>query len=224
MRIAFVGAGDLAVRTARTFIADGYEVVIIDKDRATIDSLAESMDCSFLEGDGSNPDILKEVGPKSTDFLFCLSNSDQDNILASLVGRSLGFKRVVTSIENTAFEDICTELGLTDTILPARTISRYLADMVKGGDTLELSTVLRGKARLFTFTAGTQDQGSVADLKLPADAKAVCLYRGEEFHLLEAKSPVREGDSVVVLTVSDRLAELRERWIPAKRGDPATAE
>ncbi len=38
-----------------------------------------------------------------------------------------------------------------DTILPSRTISRYLADMVEGLDILELSTVIKGEARFFTF-------------------------------------------------------------------------
>jgi trk system potassium uptake protein TrkA len=60
------------------------------------------MDCSFLQGDGSQPDILREVNPEQTDFLFCLTDSDQANVIASLVGRSLGFNRVVTSIRRSA--------------------------------------------------------------------------------------------------------------------------
>ncbi|MCI5120475.1 MAG: hypothetical protein D3908_04625, partial [Candidatus Electrothrix sp. AUS4] len=72
----------------------------------------------FAPHDGSQPDILREVNPEQTDFLFCLTDSDQANLIANLVGRSLGFKRIVTSIDDPQFVGICHELGLKDTIIP----------------------------------------------------------------------------------------------------------
>jgi trk system potassium uptake protein TrkA len=127
--------------------------------RPKIDELSEEMDCSFLQGDGSRPDILREVNPEQTDFLFCLTDSDQANVIASLVGRSLGFKRVVTSIQDEQFEVICHELGLKDTIIPSRTISRYLEDMVGGTENVELSTVIKDEARFFTLVAEERRYG-----------------------------------------------------------------
>jgi len=167
MRIAFVGAGEVTVKTAEYLIERGNEVVIIERDKKRIDELSEGLDCSFLHGDGSKPAILREVNPKETDVLFCLTDDDQDNLIASLVGRSLGFKRVITSIQDPEFEGICRELGLENTIVPSRTISRYLADMVMGLDILELSTIIKDEARFFTFVAGKGDAGTVGDLKLP---------------------------------------------------------
>ena len=61
-------------------------------------------------------------------MLFALTDNDQANILASLVGRSLGFKRVVTKIQDAELEHICKELGLEDIIVPSRTIGRFLAE------------------------------------------------------------------------------------------------
>jgi trk system potassium uptake protein TrkA len=100
-----------------------------------------------------------------------LTDSDQANVIASLVGRSLGFKRVVTSIRDEQFEVICHELGLKDTIIPSRTISRYLEDMVGGSKNVELSTVLKDEARFFTFTAKEEDAVVVKELnclRMPA--------------------------------------------------------
>ena len=131
MRTVFVGAGEVSIGTAKALIKKGHEVIIIETDKAKIDELSEEMDCSFLQGDGSRPDVLREVNPEQTEILFCLTDSDQANVIASLVGRSLGFKRVVTSIGDDQLEDICRELGLKDTIIPSRTISHYLEDMVE---------------------------------------------------------------------------------------------
>ncbi len=128
MRVVIIGASSLAVVTAKLMRERGEEVVIIEHDKDHIDALSEELDCGFLHGDGSKPAILREADPKGTDVLFALTDNDQANILASLVGRSLGFKRVVTKIQDAEFEHICKELGLEDIIVPSRTIGRFLAE------------------------------------------------------------------------------------------------
>jgi len=116
-------------------------VVIVEKDQTVIDTLSETIDCGFLHGDGTKPAVLREADPQETDFLFGLSGDNQTNIIASLVGRSLGFRRVVTKVDDEELEHICIELGLTDTIIPDLTIGRYLADIVEGQDIMELALI-----------------------------------------------------------------------------------
>jgi trk system potassium uptake protein TrkA len=214
MRTVFVGAGKVSIGTAKALIKKGHEVVIIEIDKAKIDELSEEMDCSFLQGDGSQPKILREVNPAQTEVLYCLTGNDQANVIASLVGRSLGFKRVVTSIGDPQFEDICHELGLKDTIIPFRTISRYLEDMVGGTENVDLSAVIKDEARVFTFAAKEENAVRVKDLKLPAEARVVCYYREGRFALADGETNLRKGDEVLVLTHSKNMPALQERWQP----------
>jgi len=214
MRAVFVGAGKVSVETAKALIKKGHEVVIIETDKARIDELTEEMDCSFLQGDGSQPNILREVNPEQTDFLFCFTNSDQDNVISSLVGRSLGFNRVVTSIGDQQFEGICHELGLKDTIIPSRTISRYLEDMVGGGENVELSTVIKDDARFFTLIAKEEDAVAATDLKLPAGARVICYYRDGTFSHASEETTFHIDDEIVILTHSKNIPALQERWQP----------
>ena len=131
MRLVFLGATILAVKTARALIEEGHEVVIIERDADRIKELSEMLDCAFLNGDGSKPDMLKEADPARTDILYCVTNHDQTNIIASLIARSLSIPRVVTMIEDEEFLPICEELGLKDTINPVRTVSRHLVGLTK---------------------------------------------------------------------------------------------
>ena len=214
MRTVFLGAGKVSVETAKALIKKGHEVVIIETDKAKIDELSEEMDCSFLQGDGSQPNILSEVNPAQTDFLFCLTDSDQANVIASLVGRSLGFSRIVTSIGDPQFEDICRELGLKDTIVPSRTISRYLEDMVYGGENVELSRVIKDEARFFVLVAKEEDAVAAKDLNLPAGAKVICYYRDGKFSHTDKETTFRIGDEVVILTHSKNMPAFQNRWQP----------
>ena len=210
MRVVFVGASTLTLMTARILLKRGHEVVVVERDDARIQELPEQLDCGILQGDGSKPAILREADPNGTDILFCMTDSDQANIIAALVGRSLGFKRVVAKIDDPEFEHICLELGLEDTIIPGRTIGSYLADMCEGRDPLELSTMFREQARIVSFVVHETQQGSVAELNLPAHSRVVCVYRNEKFLLPDEDLSLEVDDEVVIITDRENVEELTE--------------
>ena len=214
MRTVFVGAGEITLQATEQLLQRGHQVVIIERDRTYIDTLSQEYDCGFLHGDGSTPKVLAEADPANTDILYCLTDNDQNNIIASLVGRSLGFEKVITRIEDPEFEPICRELGLANTIVPSRTISRYLADTVEGIDVLELSSAIKKDARLFDFVARPADEGPIEHLDLPKEARVICYYRSDAFHHANPDDSLRAGDEVVILTHAAQLPELQERWAP----------
>jgi trk system potassium uptake protein TrkA len=214
MRAVFIGASTLAVTTARYLLRRGHEVVIIERDKDVIHELSEDLDCGFLHGDGSKPAILQEADPDHTDNLLCLTGSDQANIIAGLVGRSLGFQRVVTQIDDEEFEHICLELGLEDTIIPVRTIGRYLADMCEGRDPLELSTMIRDEARAYSFVVRADQAGPLKAFDLPEQTRVICIYRDDRLVLPDADTELEVEDEVVLLTHRDRLAKLEEHLAP----------
>jgi trk system potassium uptake protein TrkA len=217
MRAVFIGASTLAVTTARLLLARRHEVIIIERDKERIEALADDLASGYIHGDGSKPAILREADPEHTDLLFCLTGSDQANIIASLVGRSLSFPRVVTKIDDPAFEHICIELGLEGTIIPARTIGVHLADMVEGRDPLELSTMIREEARAFSFVAGAAEAIAIDELDLPAQTRVVCVYRGGQLLVPDGSTPLREGDEVVLITHRDSLDRLKATVRPTER-------
>jgi len=214
MRVVFVGAGDLSVETAKLLIDRKHEVVIIESDKDRIDELSELLDCSFLHGDGSKPHFLNEAGPEHADFLFSLTENDQYNIIAALVGRSLGYSHVVVQIHDADYLKICQELELEHTITPSKTIARYLADMVSGVDILELSSLIKGEARCLMIKIDQQTKGRVDELSLPEEARVICFYRDEKFQLADPETALHVDDEAIILTHSRHLADLTKRFQP----------
>ncbi|MEJ2652536.1 MAG: hypothetical protein P8173_12265 [Gammaproteobacteria bacterium] len=101
---------------------------------------------------------------------------------------------------------------MKDTIIPARTIGRYLADMVRGQDLLELSAMIKDEARVFSFVVRPEEEGPVHELKLPEQSRAICLYRDGHFLLADEDTELKGGDEVVLLLHSRHLPEVTERW------------
>ena len=214
MRIVFVGAGDLSVETAALLIERKHEVVIIESEKEKIDALSDHLDCSFLHGDGSKPQTLNDAGPEHTDFLFCLTENDQYNIIAALVGRSLGYSHVIVQIYDADYLNICRELDLKHTITPSKTIGRYLADMVGGVDVLELSSLIKGEARCMMIKIDRKMASKVKDFELPDGAKIICLYRDEQFMHTDSETALRNEDEAIILTHRKHLAALSKRFNP----------
>ena len=214
MRIVFLGAGDLTLETASLLIERQHEVVIIEEDREKIEELDEQLDCSFLHGDGSKPQILEEAGPDHADYLFCLTENDQYNIIAALVGRSLGYSQVVLQIHDADYLNICRELKLENAITPSKTIGRYLADMVAGIDILELSSLIKGEARCLMVKIDKKTKGKVCDLDLPEEARVICFYRDDDFLLADQDTTLQSDDEVIILTHSQHLGQLTKRFSP----------
>lgn len=213
MRMAFVGASSVAISTARELSKQGHDVVMVERNKEKIEELAEQLDCGFIYGDGTRPDILKEVNPEGTEVIFCLTGNDQANIITSLVARSLGFAKVVTKLEDLEFEHIAMELGLENIIVPSRTIARYLADMVEGQDSLEISSMIKGDARVFSFVVNNAFEGPLAQLQLPEACRVVCIYRQGDLLLPQTETKLKVDDEVVLITHQRQMTILRKHFI-----------
>lgn len=212
MRIIIIGAGPIAAVAAKLLIERESEVVIIDEDEERLDALSHDLDSGFLRGHGSKPAVLREAGVGEGDFVFCLTDDDQTNILAALVGRSLGAERIVVKVEDGELEALCKELGLRDVIVPDRTTGQALADLVAGGLGEDPASVIKHHARFFSFTLREEEVPRLADLGLPKQSRIVCIYRNKKLILPDEDTELRKGDEVVLIADASRLEELAENW------------
>ncbi len=212
MRIVFIGASATAVLTTRLLLDEGHDVVIVERDGAKIEALCDELDCGFVHDDGSKPRVLKELSPENTDILFCLTDSDRDNIIASLVAKNIGFERIVTSLEDPEYESITQDIEFAETIVPDREVARALMDMVSGSPRMELSALLKSNLRFFTFCVGEDDATTVSALDLPEEARVVAVTRAEESLLAEDSTELEPGDVVVIICAEELAGELEERF------------
>jgi trk system potassium uptake protein TrkA len=212
MRIVIVGASSVGQATARKLIGHGDSVILIDKDREKLDAMSETMDCGLLAGDGTDPDVLRDAITSEQDILLAMTPVDQDNILACLLGHSLGCERVIPRIGNPQLFALCDELGLDERIAPEEEVSvRVVGRLFGEGD--GASNELAWPARVFTFVVRDEADGKrVADLDLDSGTRAICVYRDDIVLLASDDQTVMKGDRVAVVTSSDGLAELSERF------------
>jgi trk system potassium uptake protein TrkA len=104
MKIVIVGAGTLGLQIARELVAEGRDVVIIEKKPDIAMGIANELDCMVQEGDGENLDLLASVGAAEADWFIALTGSDDANIVAcGLVAETFKRPRTIARVRSHYF-------------------------------------------------------------------------------------------------------------------------
>jgi trk system potassium uptake protein TrkA len=209
MRIVVVGASKFGVATVETLIDEGHEVVLVDRDRAHLDRLAERFDCGMIEGDGTSPTVLRDAVDSENDVLITLTNASDDNILAALVGRSVGFGRVIPQIIEADLLELCAELGLDDTIMPHVTVARSLRKALEDETEVAEELTLSNELRLKRVEVGEGSDGKKPSaIDLPQGARIVAIVDGEHERLPDEDTALAAGNQVLCVVEKDDREKL----------------
>lgn len=85
-KVIVVGAGFTGVQLARTLVAEGVHVVLVDRDPEKVRHARNALDCTVVQSDGNSSETLVEAGIASADALVALTEDDETNmIVCSLV-------------------------------------------------------------------------------------------------------------------------------------------
>jgi trk system potassium uptake protein TrkA len=209
MRIVILGASRFGTAIAETLIEADHEVVVIDKDRERLETLAERLDCGMLRGDGTMPSTLREVWRDEKDVFVAVTNASEDNILACLVARSVGFGRVIPQIVASELMTVCEELDLTDAMNPHATVAQDVADALEDRAELDHETALVNQLALKRVHVPERLDGTaLGDLDLPGNARPVALIRDEDERLPDRDTVLKAGDHILMVTPRDAIDEL----------------
>ena len=70
--------------------------------------------------------------------------------------------------------------------------------------------MIREEARILSFVVRESQQGSIADLDLPAPSRVVCVYRQDKFLLPDENFDLKVDDEVVMITNRDSVEKFAE--------------
>lgn len=80
-KVIIVGAGFVGMQLARTLVAEGRSVVLVDKDADRVKEAGNQIDCAVVLSDGNSPAALEEAGIESADALVAVTEQDEVNMI-----------------------------------------------------------------------------------------------------------------------------------------------
>lgn len=209
MRVIILGASRFGTAIASQLMTSGNEVVLIDKDRARLEKLSETVDCGMVEGDGTMPSVLRDAHRDENDIFIAVTNASDDNILASVVARSVGFGRVIPQITDAEFMDVCEELELSEAINPHATVAESICASLEDDTEVETDIGLHSELAMKRVTVPEAMAGqSLGALDLPDGCRAVALIRGDAETFAVSETTLQAQDHLLFAVSRDQVDAL----------------
>lgn len=118
MYIIIVGGGKVGYYLAKELMTEpAHEVLLIEKDGAKCERIAEELGDIVLRGDGCEATTMEIAGFGRADMLIAVTGDDEDNLVACQVGKTrFNVSRTIARINNPKNEQIFRRLGIDATV------------------------------------------------------------------------------------------------------------
>lgn len=233
MKILILGAGQVGASVAEALSSEANDITVIDQNREALATLADRLDVRTVAGNAAYPSVLREAGIEDTDMLVAVTQSDQTNLVACKIARSLF--NVTTRIARLRAPDLLeAELLSNDNfavdyaICPEQDITDYIAKLIAFPEALQVLEFAGGQVTLVGVRAkqdGLLVGKPISTMRehLPAgvDARIAAIFREHQPLDPDGHTVIEPGDEVFVLADSKHirpvLKELRRSQQPVRR-------
>lgn len=209
MRIIIVGATPIGTDLAQVLIKKGYEVIFIVREEKLAENLSETLDCTVINAEGTRPDTLEKAEVERADAIVACTDHDQDNILIGVIARGYKVPEIIITTEDIQFMTVARRLGFHHVLNPPQTTSAIVYHTLRGIDTIELSTMMRGDTRFVSVFAPPKFKDmKLSELSLPQGSAFIGVYRNDHFTVHIENPAVKEGDEILIVTKLEHVGEI----------------
>ncbi|MGS2723401.1 Trk system potassium transporter TrkA [Porticoccus sp. GXU_MW_L64] len=213
-RLMIAGGGNIGLRLAQA-LEKHFNVKIIEMFEERCRYLSEALDHAVvLNGQAADQELMLEEGIDSTDVFLALTNNDAANIMASMLAKRLGAKKVMTLINTPAYADLVQGGTVDIAISPQQITTSSLLTYVRKGDTVRVHSLRRGAAEAIEIIAHGDKRSSkvvgrtIEEINLPSGATIGAIVRegkrGPKVIMGHHDVVIENDDHVIVFMVDKR--------------------
>ncbi|WP_019876847.1 potassium channel family protein [Sporichthya polymorpha] len=218
MRVAIAGAGAVGRSIARELLANGHEVLLIDKSPSAI-KVERVPDAEWLLADACEMSSLQEAQLQRCDVVICASGDDKVNLVVSLLAKTeFAVPRVVARVNHPGNETLFNESwGVDVAVSTPRLLSALVEEAVTVGDLVRLFSFKQGQANLVELTLpedSPQIGNRVGDVPWPTDTALVAIIRQSRVLVPSRDDPLEALDELLFVASADQERRLQNLLSP----------
>ena len=214
MRVVISGAGNVGRSIARELIANGHQVLLIDRDPRA--SKGDSVPgASWFHADACELQSLEQAELEAYDVAIAATGDDKSNLVFSLLAKTeFGVPRTVGRVNHPGNEWMFdAQWGVDVSVSTPRMLSALVEEAVSTGDLVRLMTFKRSTTNLSEFTLPDESRlvgVRVRDIAFPGDAVLVAIIRDGLPLTPERDRAFEGGDELLFVVTAESEADLAE--------------
>lgn len=217
MRVIIVGAGEVGFNLAKVLSAEGHDVAVVDKDEKKISDIQERLDVLPVHGSGSQLSVLEEAGVSESDMLIAVTDSDETNIVACLIAKQLGIKRVIARVQTLEYDEptgmVAQRIGIDLIINPTKVVASEIFHLLQVPPASQVMEFASGKVVVYLLKVSNSAMALGKSLfeiskEIEGDFLVVGIIRGGGTFIPHGRDKVEAGDKVFVVGRKEDLYKL----------------
>ena len=220
--VLIVGGGKIAFYLAYRLLDANMHVNIIEQDEKRCIELSEVLPkATVIQGDGTDPSLLEEVGISRTDACVSLTGIDEENILISMYAGQKQVDKVVTKINRMSFLQMLEKVGIESVVSPKKLttdqIVRYVRAMQnsKGSSMTTLYRLVNNQVEAMEFSVMDSRFTGIPlrELRMKKNILIACIIRGGKMLFPAGDDTIAMGDTVIVVTADHVLGNFEDIFV-----------
>ncbi|HLG50303.1 MAG: TrkA family potassium uptake protein [Chloroflexi bacterium] len=213
MYVVVAGGGKVGFYLAKALIAEGHEVLVIEREARKAEIINEELGSVVLRGDACEASTLSEAGVNRADVVVAVTGHDEDNlVICQMAKKKFNVPRTIARINNPKNEQIFRLLGIDSTVSSTDLIMQQIEQELHAQALVHLR--LLRDADLELIQAPVAPQSAVVGKKLreirfPKETLILAVVHDGTTSVGSADTRLEAGDLVIALTRASREPELR---------------
>ena len=207
--VVVVGGGETAQAVCRALLNYPVRLKVIERNKERCTELAQALpQAMVLHGTATDTTLLMEEFVERATHFLALTGDDETNVVASLLARDQGVRKIITLVHRPDMVTLCQRIGLDATLSPRQIAAERILEYIESDFISNIATVAGGRAHIFERVAqpGSRISGrTLADGVLPAGALVVAIQRGEDIWVPHGDDAIEDGDLLVLFSLQESL-------------------
>ncbi|WP_435095937.1 Trk system potassium transporter TrkA [Halarchaeum sp. P4] len=209
--VVIIGGSSVGALTAQLLSERGFSPRLIEQNPERARELAENLSkATVLEHDATDADFLEREHIGEAGLLVAALESDERNLLVSLLAKRLGVERTVAIVDNPAYVPLFEAVGVDIAINPREVTAEEITRFTRERRMENVAIVEPGAAEVLevevdeeSILAGRTIRDAAADL--PDGVVVGAITRNGTFVTPRGDTVVEVGDHVVAFVREDAL-------------------
>ena len=217
-RVFIVGGKQIGIAVAEALEKQGVQVKLFERDARRCEKISSMLHKTVvIHADGTDQTSLEEESIEGIDAFLALTNDDEDNIIASLLARKLGAKKVIALINRLNYLPMIQRLGINTSVSQRLATVDRILQFVRKGRVLSVTTFREEEAEAIELiaAAGSKYVGKkLREIRFPRGAivGAIARVNGEVL-VPRGDATIEAGDRVIFFTLEGVVPELESAFL-----------
>ena len=202
--VVVVGGSEIGYQVARLLEEQEFTPRVVERDGVRARELAEALPDSFvMESDATDMGFLERQHVGDADVLVAALDSDEKNLLVSLLAKRLGVERTVAVIDTTEYVELFEAVGVDVGVSPREVVAEEITRFTREGGAENVALIESDKAEVLEIEVDGDSVLSGRAIResvpaLPTGVVIGAITRGGEFIHPRGDTVIEPGDHVVV--------------------------